>query len=186
MSHRSDMIKNSMPDTVEQAPEISSFTEAGVVFSDGRNCDCGIVVMCTGYEYKFPFILDDNIVQVQNGRVTPLYKHLISINYHNLPFMGLAQMVTPFPMYSPQAAFAYGVMSSTVTPLPLVDKMLADEYADYQHHKVKGMADKYCHNMFETQFRYNKELKDVGSRLWRLRLSLKVCSCIRQNKGSRE
>ena len=159
MSHRAK-IKDNMPKIVEQRPAVVGFTRNGVVLSDSSECDCDAVIFCTGYEYSFPFIKEKNVVEIKEGRVTPLYKHLISINFPNLSFIGLCQKVCPFPQFDCQVAFAYAVLKGSAV-LPSYKEMLLSEDDDYQDHKSKGLPDKNSHLLGAAQWEYNDALAEA-------------------------
>lgn len=161
MSHRAG-IKTNMPNKVEQRPAIIDFSCSGVVFSDGSKLDCDAVMLCTGYEYSFPFINGDNIVEVNNGRVTPLYKHLISINYPSLSFIGLCQKICPFPQFDCQVAYALDILLNPEN-LPSYKEMIQDEENDYLEHKAKGLADKNSQMLGADQWKYNDELAKLSN-----------------------
>ena len=78
---------------------ISSVVENAVTFADGKNVSCDAIMFCTGYNYYFPFFKDDKIIQNAQNRITPLYKHVLHIQYPNLSFIGLCVHICPFPQF---------------------------------------------------------------------------------------
>jgi len=68
-----------------------TFTEDKVKFEDGTEQSIDVVIFCTGYQYKFPFLKDDSIIKIEhNGQYFgPLYKRIFSINEPTLIFIGL-------------------------------------------------------------------------------------------------
>lgn len=160
LSHRRLNSMNNLPRKIEQKPSIKQFTQDSVIFSDDSELCCDAVMFCTGYQYHFPFFKTPNIINIQNGRITPLYKHLVSINYPTLFFIGLCHRILPFPHFHKQACFVHGVLNGSVT-LPPQDIMLKDEESDYLKHKSEGLADKYSHVLGPMQWQYNQELAEM-------------------------
>lgn len=82
-----------------------------------------IIIYCTGYDYKFPFIneysnLDLSVVPGER-RVMPLYNQLWHAHYPNLTFIGLQHSIVPFPFFEIQAeAIVSQLMSSSQWKLP--------------------------------------------------------------------
>ena len=55
-------------------------TDGRLIMSDGIILDIDIILLCTGYEYSFPF-LSNSIIDIENGkRVKPLYLQLFPLN----------------------------------------------------------------------------------------------------------
>lgn len=84
---------------------MKSFTEKGVTFDDESEINCDDFIFCTGYHYSFPFFKEDEIVSVNEMRITPLHKHVMHIDYNNLFFIGLCKVVCPFPQFHCQVCF---------------------------------------------------------------------------------
>ncbi len=70
-----------------------------VVFSDGRREPVDVIVWCTGYRITFPFF-DEGFFSAPGNITPPLYRHVFSVDYPNLMFVGLVQ---PFGAIMPMA-----------------------------------------------------------------------------------
>lgn len=88
--------------------------------SFGSSCDetpeVDIIILCSGYDYQFPFInehsnLDLSVVPGER-RVKPLFEQLWHARYPSLTFIGLQHSVVPFPFFELQAE---AVVSQLIT-----------------------------------------------------------------------
>jgi cation diffusion facilitator CzcD-associated flavoprotein CzcO len=70
-------------------PNIQRLDGKRVVFTDGSSVDADLVVYCTGYRIKFPF-LDEGFLAAQDNELR-LYKHVFHPRVAGLCFLGLVQ-----------------------------------------------------------------------------------------------
>ncbi|XP_021366301.1 flavin-containing monooxygenase FMO GS-OX-like 6 [Mizuhopecten yessoensis] len=148
-----------MPPNVSQRPNVSHIAEGNkVVFLDGSEADIDSIILCTGYSFDFPFFADD-IIQVQEERVTPLYKHLVHIEYPNLLFVGLPKCVSYFRQSHEQDRAAVSILEWNVK-LPSEQEMLTDADQDFgQKRKEFNMTELHAHYMGkgDLQWRLNED-----------------------------
>ena len=79
---------------------------------DGVTEEIDDVILCTGYEYNFPFleaIAEKLPLSWSNKCVTPLYKHIFHLKYPSISFIGLPYSVVPFMLFEIQAYFVASV-----------------------------------------------------------------------------
>ncbi|MBW3658541.1 MAG: NAD(P)-binding domain-containing protein [Actinobacteria bacterium] len=69
--------------------DIEHFERDRVVLTDGRAVEVDLVVFCTGYLIRFPF-LDEDVIGMQDGR-PELYRHVFHPVHDNLFVIGLIQ-----------------------------------------------------------------------------------------------
>ncbi|XP_075642553.1 flavin-containing monooxygenase FMO GS-OX-like 4 [Castanea sativa] len=140
-------------------PMIESVRKDGtVIFQDGRFVHADIILHCTGYKYHFPFLETNGIVNVDDNRVGPLYKHVFPPALAPcLSFVGLPWKVVPFPMFELQSKWIAGVLSNQFA-LPTQEKMMEDVEAFYSSLEASGVPKRYTHNMGSSQFEYNNWL----------------------------
>ena len=74
---------------VKMRPDVSRLDGDGVVFADGRRDLVDVIVYCTGYDVRFPFLSEEVMPTAQN-RVR-LYRHVVHPGQPNLYFIGLIQ-----------------------------------------------------------------------------------------------
>lgn len=113
------------------------------IFIDGEVSEkIDEIIFCTGYEYSFPFISED-IVRVEDGKVTPVYKHVFHCKIPSLVFIGLPFKVVPFPLFEYQTRWVAAVFSGKAKlPTNLV-----------QEHK-EGVPNRKYHQLGENQWEY--------------------------------
>jgi thioredoxin reductase len=70
-------------------PNIDRFEGAKVFFTDGSSGEYDVVVYCTGYRVRFPF-LDSTVVAAEDNHVA-LYRRVVDPDHPGLYFLGLIQ-----------------------------------------------------------------------------------------------
>ncbi|OXR40175.1 Putrescine importer PuuP [Nocardia cerradoensis] len=70
-------------------PDVDHFTETGVVFTDGTSESVDLVLLCTGYEYKIPF-LDSGLFTWKAGH-PQLYLNVFNRDYDSLYVLGFIE-----------------------------------------------------------------------------------------------
>ena len=162
LSHRRTL-PCSLPENVKEKSAIESVSGDGTVrFHDGQETKVDAILLCTGYEYSFPFLHDDCKIQVRNNRVTHLYKHLFNTKYPTLSFIGLCLRICPFPHFSLQAEYIAAVLSER-KKLPSEEEMNADEEKEFQEKLSSGLGEHYAHLLGEErQWEYNDTIAQLA------------------------
>ncbi|XP_073111848.1 flavin-containing monooxygenase FMO GS-OX-like 4 [Elaeis guineensis] len=133
----------------------SAHEDGHVVFQDGSSVHVDVIMHCTGYRYHFPFLETNGIVNVDDNRVGPLYKHIFPPELAPcLSFIGIPWKVIPFPMFELQSKWVAGVLSGRIA-LPTQEEMMEDVKAFYLQMEVAGWPKRYTHNFSGLQFEYN-------------------------------
>jgi dimethylaniline monooxygenase (N-oxide forming) len=146
------------PANVDQKPDVKRFTENGVEFVDGTFREFSVVIYCTGYEYKFPFLSVDCGISTEDGYVKPLYMHCLSIANPTLGIIGLSNLICPNQMFDLQNRFCLAFMTQR-KKLPSKDQMLMETEADLDARWKRGMPKKKAHYLGnEVQERYYRDL----------------------------
>ena len=150
----------SFPEDIIQKPPIVRMTETTAVFSDGTEAEVDSVIFCTGYKYSFPF-LQEGLISTENERVTPLYKHMVHIEYPSLVFVGIPKQWNHFPQIHNQSKVAVAVLDGKA-PLPSEEEMRRESDQEYQDLLNAGKPKTYYHFFGDEdrQWRFNKELAD--------------------------
>ncbi|KAL5728227.1 hypothetical protein ACHQM5_001339 [Ranunculus cassubicifolius] len=126
-----------------------------IVFQDGSSIPADIILHCTGYKYDFPFLETNNIVNVDDNRVGPLYQHVFPPQLAPwLSFIGLPWKVIPFPLCELQSKWVAGILSGQFT-LPSQEEMMSDVETFYANLEKAGVPKRYTHNMDSYQFEYD-------------------------------
>ena len=161
LSHRRTL-SCKLPDNVKQQSPIESVSRDGTVqFEDGQEKKVDAILLCTGYEYLFPFLHDDCNIQVRNNRVTHLYKHIFDTKYPTLSFIGLGLRICPFPQFSLQAQYIAAVLSGQ-KELPSEEEMNADEDKEFLEKLSSGLREKHAHVLGNNQWEYDNTIAQLA------------------------
>lgn len=155
--------ETSKPECLEENPLIASLENHWAVFPDGSRREIDVLMLCTGYDLKFDHLLTPEChINVNDRRVTPLFKHYISIIHPNLAIFGINFRVIPFPLFHVQALALTKFWNGTIN-LPSKEEMLADEEADFQKRLKLGMPVRYAHILQgDLQFGFMDALADLA------------------------
>merc|ERR1719469_1220871 len=119
---------------------------------DGDSLSCDVLVLCTGYEYSFPFLSPGCDVTVHNRQVKPLYKHLIHTTHPSLCFIGIPVQILPFPQFNLQVQLFVNSLLGKVK-LPSKEKMDQDTEKEHQWKANElGKQQKHFHKMGDLQW----------------------------------
>ncbi|KAF5271110.1 hypothetical protein FQA39_LY08248 [Lamprigera yunnana] len=155
ISHWSSVVVNI--DNVTIKPSVAQFYKNGVIFADGTKEDFDIVMYCTGYEYKFPFLSKECGISVQDNWVHPLYKHVINIDHPTMFFIGIPFIASAFLVCDLQAQFAVAVIDEKFK-VPSKSEMMK-ELNDYVAElKKKDVPLRHAHKLGFGQSHYLNDL----------------------------
>ena len=161
LSHKGN-VPSKLPDNVKQQRPISFVSADGTVhFDDGQQRKVDAILLCTGYEFSFPFLSESCSIEVCNNRVTHLYKHIFNTKYPTLSFIGLCLKVCPFPLFSLQAQYIAAVLSGK-KKLPSEKDMNDEEEKDFQEKLSSGLDKKYAHKLGDSQWEYDKTIAELA------------------------
>lgn len=145
-------------DDVRVRPPIDRLGRDGAVLSDGTRIDgVDTLMYCTGYEYSVPFLDEAQIVEVDEGWIHPLYLDLFSTVAPSLAFVGLGNMIIPFPQYELQAGAFAAVVTGQVA-LPDRDERDRLGAAHIAGLRAAGVAERHFLSQGDQQFAYNERL----------------------------
>lgn len=144
---------------------LARLTGQGEVFSvDGDRVVVDDIVMCTGFQYGYPFLEEGEVgVRVaDDGRsVRGLVGHLYAKKDPTLAFMGLLWKIIPFPLFEDQAGFLAALWGGRISSRRL---------AEYERIERKdweiAMAgeERFLHRLADHQWEYRRRLADVAGR----------------------
>lgn len=131
---------------IEIRPNLDRFVGGRTVrFADGSEEDIDLVVYCTGYRIRFPF-LDESIVATENNHV-PLYRRVVPPDQPGLFFLGLIQPLGAImPLAEAQAEWVADLLQRRTTlPSPrrmhaaIVDeeRAMARRYVASKRHTIQ-------------------------------------------------
>lgn len=126
MSYRTNPMGYDWPRNTVERPLVTHFEGSTAHFSDGTQDDFDAVVLCTGYQHKYPFLPSELSLSSPNVLYPAnLYKGVVWQQNTNLFYLGAQDQYYTFNMFDAQAWFARDVMTG-VLALPEFDKREAD------------------------------------------------------------
>ncbi|XP_078527008.1 uncharacterized protein LOC144799520 isoform X2 [Lissotriton helveticus] len=141
LSHRNALLKCPLPANLRQTPSVQGFSSTCVHFQDGSLQQADAFIFCTGYNYRFPFLMHQTGLQAGGVSLPPLYKHLIHPKLPNLFFIGLCTAVCPFILFDCQVRYGLAVLAGSCR-LPSQEVMAAEVDKEYQRYLAAGKPPK--------------------------------------------
>ena len=115
ISYRSQPLGMDWPEGMKEGPLLEKFEGDLGYFSDGTSQRFDAVVMCTGYQHKFPFLPDELRLKTANCLYPEnLYKGLVFNKLPNLLYLGMQDQYYTFNMFDAQAWFARDIMQGKI------------------------------------------------------------------------
>ncbi|HSL36151.1 MAG TPA: NAD(P)/FAD-dependent oxidoreductase, partial [Arthrobacter sp.] len=110
-SYRSAPMGFDWPENARERPLVTRFEGSTAHFSDGTTGDFDAVVLCTGYQHKYPFLPSGLSLKSRNVLYPDhLYKGVVWQDNTNLFYLGAQDQYYTFNMFDAQAWFARDVM----------------------------------------------------------------------------
>ncbi|CAL4065070.1 unnamed protein product, partial [Meganyctiphanes norvegica] len=161
LSHNMPLnIPSELPTNMKQVRGVTEATKNGFMFGDANVTEADAIVLCTGYDYVFPFLEASCGVYVEDNQVKPLYKHLIHTTFPSMAFIGIPFQICPFPMFHYQVMFFVKSFIDDIK-LPSKQEMDAETQQEYDNHIKKGLAPRHFHKMGHLQWGYNDNLAQL-------------------------
>ena len=115
ISYRSQPLGMDWPEGMKEVPLLEKFEGDLGYFSDGTSQRFDAVVMCTGYQHKFPFLPDELRLKTANCLYPEnLYKGLVFNKLPNLLYLGMQDQYYTFNMFDAPAWFARDIMQGKI------------------------------------------------------------------------
>lgn len=150
-------IPSEFPPNLHQKPNVVRADEKGFVFADGTYSEADVIIYCTGYKYKFPFLTSECGIEVQDNHVRELYKHIVNVRFPTMGFIGLPSRVIVFLVINYQVRYFLAVLRGDVT-LPSSEEMLALNRKTDQERRDQGLPEMHYHTLATDQFQYLSDL----------------------------
>ena len=126
LSYRSNPIGMDWPEGIKEVPLLTNFEGSIAHFSDGSREEFDAVVMCTGYQHKFPFLPDNLRLKTPNCLYpNNLYKGVVFNKLPQLLYLGMQDQYYTFNMFDAQAWFARDIMMGKIE-IPNEDQRTQD------------------------------------------------------------
>lgn len=111
LSYRSNPIGVNWPEGIKEVPLLTHFEDDTAHFKNGTSERYDAVIMCTGYQHKFPFLPDQYRLKTKNNLYPDhLYKGIFFNNLPKLIYLGMQDQYYTFNMFDTQAWLARDYM----------------------------------------------------------------------------
>lgn len=111
LSYRSNPIGVNWPEGIKEVPLLTHFEDDIAHFKNGTTERYDAVIMCTGYQHKFPFLPDEFRLKTKNNLYPDhLYKGVFFNNLPKLIYLGMQDQYYTFNMFDTQAWLARDYM----------------------------------------------------------------------------
>uniref|UniRef100_A0A8C3F3H2 Flavin-containing monooxygenase n=1 Tax=Chrysemys picta bellii TaxID=8478 RepID=A0A8C3F3H2_CHRPI len=133
LSHRQPTLSALPGNVLQTAPAVGVAGDT-VQFGDGAEHRADVLILCTGYRYRFPFLSPARLgLRITDHTVTPLYRHLLPPHHPSLFFIGLCKQICPFPHFHCQLLFCLAVLVGTCCLPSAAEMQVAAEGQLRQH-----------------------------------------------------
>jgi len=157
LSYRSHPIGVDWPEGIKEVPLLTHFENDIAHFSDGSSGRYDAVVMCTGYQHRFPFLPDELRLKTPNCLYpNSLYKGIFFNDNPRLIYLGMQDQYYTFNMFDAQAWVARDYMLGRLE-LPAEDQRLED----INHWVSKEAKNKTADDEVDFQTEYVGELIEM-------------------------
>ncbi|KIA88100.1 NAD(P)-binding domain-containing protein [Kaistella jeonii] len=116
LSYRTNPIGIDWPEGIKEFPLVTHFKGETAFFKDGTTENYDAVIMCTGYQHKFPFLPDELRLKTKNNLFPDhLYKGIFFNQLPQLIYLGMQDQYYTFNMFDAQAWVARDFMMNRLT-----------------------------------------------------------------------
>ncbi|XP_017259364.1 flavin-containing monooxygenase FMO GS-OX-like 2 [Kryptolebias marmoratus] len=155
LSHRDRPLKFPLHPAIQQSSSVVAVEDNGsICLQDGSLCDADVLMFCTGYNFKYPFLDAAQLgLDVQDHMVSPLYRFMVPPAFPKLFFIGICKIICPFPNFNCQVQFALAVLDGSVT-LPPREQMEEEVRQEQQEKLQRGVQHRHLLKMDQSQWEY--------------------------------
>ncbi|KAL5235469.1 hypothetical protein ACI65C_002879 [Semiaphis heraclei] len=152
LSHHNPRLLNlKIPSNYFHKTDFKEIVKDGVIFQDGSYEKIDIIVYCTGYTYKYPFLSNECGIAVENNVIKYLFKHMINIEYPTMGFIGVPRNTTGFYLFDLQSRIFKKIIEGGVK-LPNKEEMLQDTLKEIEDRLASGQRLKDLHALGKTKW----------------------------------
>lgn len=158
LSYRSSPIGVDWPEGIKEVPLLTHFNGETAHFKDGHKENFDAVIMCTGYQHKFPFLPDELRLKTKNNLYPDnLYKGIFFNDVPQLIYLGMQDQYYTFNMFDTQAWVARDFMMNRYE---IPNKEARRKDIDFWLEKNDNLKSSFDHVDFQTE--YIQELIDIS------------------------
>lgn len=150
LSYRTNPIGVNWPEGIKEVPLLTHFEEETACFKDGSSEKFDAVIMCTGYQHKFPFLPDNLRLKTKNNLYPDhLYQGIFFNELPQLIYLGMQDQYYTFNMFDAQAWVARDYMMNT---LQLPSKEERRKSIDLWLEKLSHVETGFDHVDFQSEY----------------------------------
>ncbi|KAM3601033.1 uncharacterized protein V6R79_006387 [Siganus canaliculatus] len=159
LSHDRPRFTFPLPAGIQQSGLVEAVEEDGSIrFQDGSVSSTDVLMFCTGYNFKYPFLDADQLgLEIQDHVVSPLYRFMVPPSFPSLFFIGMCKIICPFPNFHCQIQFALAVLDGSVS-LPSAAQMEEEIRQEEQGKLERGVLQRHLLNLDQDQWGYCQDL----------------------------
>ncbi|KAM9332060.1 uncharacterized protein KZ484_017278 [Pholidichthys leucotaenia] len=163
LSHRHPPLPIPLPPAITQSTSVASVQDDGSIrFQDGSVSQADVLMFCTGYNFKFPFLDPDQLgLEIQDHLVAPLFLHMIPPAFPSLFFLGVCKTICPFPHFDRQVQFAVAVLDGSLS-LPSRSEMERRVRSDLDVKLQQGVQQHHLLVLDRDQWEYYDTLAQAA------------------------
>ena len=157
ISYRSNPLGFEWPDGIKEVPLLTHFDGNVAHFKDGTHQEFDAIILCTGYQFHFPFLEDRLRLQTHNCLYPEnLYKGIFWQEHPQLIYLGMQDQYFTFNMFDAQAWLARDYM---IDRFELPNE--ADRQSDMDQWQATRQAAKTCYASIDFQASYVRDLVNL-------------------------
>lgn len=150
LSYRSSPIGVDWPEGVKEVPLLTHFDGETAHFKDGHKENFDAVILCTGYQHKFPFLPDELRLKTKNNLYPDnLYKGIFFNDVPQLIYLGMQDQYYTFNMFDTQAWVARDFMMNRYE---IPNKEARRKDIDSWLEKNDNLKSSFDHVDFQTEY----------------------------------
>lgn len=146
----------------QTSPVVKVSDDGSLHFQDGSVTQADVLLLCTGYNFNFPFLCPSELgLEIQDHVMTPLYKFLLPPAFPSIFFIGICKIICPFVHFHCQVQFALAILEGSVK-LPTQEEMEKITQEEMHRKQEKGVQVKHLLRMDSDQWGYYLDLARTG------------------------
>ncbi|MGI5350338.1 NAD(P)-binding domain-containing protein [Streptomyces sp. CA-250714] len=126
ISYRTAPMGFKWPEGIEEVPLLTGVDGSTAHFRDGTSRQVDAIILCTGYQHRFPFIEQSLRLRTKNVLYTPdLYKGVFWVDNPKMIYLGMQDQFYTMTLFDAEAWYARDLVLGRI-PLPPRQEMVSD------------------------------------------------------------
>ncbi len=160
VSHRTAPMGYKWPENWQEVPALLRVDGKTAYFKDGTSKDVDVIILCTGYRFRFPFLPDELRLQTENRLATAdLYKGVVWNKNPDMFYLGMQDQWFTFNMFDAQAWYVRDLIMGRIA-LPdqatreqdVVDRVAREDAGKDDYDAIRYQGDYVQELISETDY----------------------------------